>query len=166
MDNDRPAPSATRIAIGFACLFLLYQSAEGVGDRLLHSFPAQAGLMLACVVAAWPVSRWLGFRGLDAFALPLRARALAWLPPLLVLAFALKAAALQAGLALGIYAPDATSAIDRWRVGGGAADAAAVHLRAVDRRGHPHARLPLPRRRDPLAAGRRFRGGQQPALCR
>lgn len=84
MDNDRPAPSATRFAIGFACLFLLYQSAEGVGDRLLHSFPAQAGLMLACVVAAWPVSRWLGFRGLDAFALPLRAWTLAWLPPLLV----------------------------------------------------------------------------------
>lgn len=109
MDNDRPAPSATRIAIGFVCLFLLYQSAEGVGDRLLHSFPAQAGLMLACVVAAWPVSRWLGFRGLDAFALPLRARTLAWLPPLLVLAFALKAGALQAGLALGIYAPDATN---------------------------------------------------------
>lgn len=109
MDNDRPATSATRIAIGFVCLFLLYQSAEGVGDRLLHSFPAQAGLMLACVVAAWPVSRWLGFRGLDAFALPLRARTLAWLPPLLVLAFALKAGALQAGLALGIYAPDATN---------------------------------------------------------
>lgn len=110
MDTDRPTRSAARIAIGFACLFLLYQSAEGVGDRLLHSFPAQAGLMLACLVAAWPVSRWLGFRGLGAFALPLRGRALAWLPPLLALAFALKAAALQVGLALGIYAPDSAGA--------------------------------------------------------
>lgn len=110
MDNQHPAPSATRVAIGFACLFLLYQSAEGVGGRLLQSFPIQAGLMLACVAAAWPVSRWLGFRGLSAFALPLQSRALAWLPPLLVLAFALKAAALQAGLALGVYVADAATA--------------------------------------------------------
>lgn len=103
-----PAPSITRAVIGFACLFLLYQSAEGVGDRLLQSFPVQAGLMMACLIAAWPVSRWLGFRGLAAFALPLQSRALAWVLPLLVLALALKAAALQAGLALGTHLPDAT----------------------------------------------------------
>ena len=106
MDTSRPTPPTARIALGFALLFVLYQSAEGVGDRVLHSFPAQAGLMLACVLAAWPVSRWLGYRGLDAFALPMRGRALAWLVPLLALAFGLKGAALQAGLALGIYLPD------------------------------------------------------------
>lgn len=110
MDTPRTAASPLRIVPGFTLLFLLYQSAEGVGDRLLHSFPAQAALMLACVVAAWPVSRWLGFRGLEAFALPLRGRALAWLPPLLALAFALKIVALQAGLALGIYLPDPAAA--------------------------------------------------------
>lgn len=110
MDRLHSAPSVTRAAIGFACLFLLYQSAEGVGGRLLQTFPVQAGLMLACLAAAWPVSRSLGFRGLSAFALPLQSRALAWLPPLLVLAFALKAAALQAGLALGIYATEPAAA--------------------------------------------------------
>lgn len=110
MTTPRTAASPLRTVLGFTLLFLLYQSAEGVGDRLLHSFPAQAALMLACVVAAWPVSRWLGFRGLEAFALPQRGRALAWLPPLLALAFALKIVALQAGLALGIYLPDPAAA--------------------------------------------------------
>lgn len=103
-------PSRVRIALGFLCLFLLYQSAEGVGQRLLHSFPAQAGLMLACVLMAWPVSRWLGFRGLQAYALPWRLHAMAWLPPFLLLAAGLKAAALYGGEALGVYAPDAHAA--------------------------------------------------------
>ena len=106
MDTPRSTRSTARSALGFALLFLLYQSAEGIGDRMLHSFSAQAGLMLACVLAAWPVSRWLGYRGLEAFALPMRGRDLIWLVPLLVLAFGLKGAALQAGLALGIYQPD------------------------------------------------------------
>lgn len=41
-----------RAGIVFALLFVLYQSAEGVGGRLLHSFAAQALLMLACVPAS------------------------------------------------------------------------------------------------------------------
>ena len=52
-----------RAGIVFALLFVLYQSAEGVGQRLLHSFSVQAALMVACVLAAWPLSRWLGWRG-------------------------------------------------------------------------------------------------------
>ncbi|MCL6619518.1 CPBP family intramembrane glutamic endopeptidase [Thermomonas hydrothermalis] len=106
MDTPRSARSTARSALGFVLLLLLYQSAEGIGDRMLHSFFAQAGLMLACVLAAWPVSRWLGYRGLEAFALPMRGRDLIWLVLLLVLAFGLKGAALQAGLTLGIYQPD------------------------------------------------------------
>lgn len=110
MDTPRPARSTARSALGFVLLFLLYQSAEGIGDRMLHSFFAQAGLMLACVLSAWPVSRWLGYRGLEAFALPMRGRDLIWLVLLLVLAFGLKGAALQAGLTLGIYQPDPAGA--------------------------------------------------------
>ena len=49
-----------RAGIVFALLFVLYQSAEGVGGRLLHSEMVQSTLMVACVVAAWPLSRWLG----------------------------------------------------------------------------------------------------------
>ena len=103
------APTRMRAALGFLCLFLLYQSAEGIGQRLLHSFPIQAGLMLACVLAAWPVSRWLGFRGLRAYSLPWRPGAMAWLPAFLLLAVGLKLAALHAGMALGIYATDGTA---------------------------------------------------------
>jgi len=106
-----PAMSAAaaprrRVILGFLCLFLLYQSAEGVGQRLLHNFPVQAGLMLACVLMAWPISRWLGFRGMQAYSLSWRAHAMTWLPPFLLLAIGLKAAALYGCQAIGVYAPD------------------------------------------------------------
>lgn len=48
-----------RAGIVFVLLFVLYQSAEGVGGRLLHSFAVQASLMLACVLVAWLLSRRL-----------------------------------------------------------------------------------------------------------
>lgn len=88
----------------FAILFALYQSAEGVGDLLLHSFAVQAALMTAMVLAAWPVGRWLlGARGYDAYALEPRRGALAWLIGGGTLAIAAKAAALAVGLRLGAY---------------------------------------------------------------
>lgn len=95
----------TRAAIAFVVLFVLYQSAEGIGDRVLHSFAAQATLMTACVVAAWPLSRWLGYRGYGAWALDARAGSLGWLGLGLLLALAAKALALWTGLRLGIYVP-------------------------------------------------------------
>ena len=61
-----------RAATAFAILFVLYQAAEGIGGRLLGSFTVQAALMVAVVVAAWPLGRWLGFRGYDAYALEWR----------------------------------------------------------------------------------------------
>ena len=97
----------TRAAVAFVVLFVLYQSAEGIGARLLGSFAVQAGLMLACVLAAWPLSRWLGYRGYGAWALEIDARAASWLGAGLLLAFAAKAAALWVGLRSGIYAPSA-----------------------------------------------------------
>lgn len=93
----------TRAAIAFVVLFALYQSAEGIGDRVLHSFAAQATLMTACVVAAWPLSRWLGHRGYGAWALDARKRSLGWLGVGLVLALSAKAIALWIGVRMGIY---------------------------------------------------------------
>jgi hypothetical protein len=52
-----------RAGVVFALLFVLFQGAEGIGARALHSAAVQAVLMVACVVAAWPLSRWLGYRG-------------------------------------------------------------------------------------------------------
>jgi membrane protease YdiL (CAAX protease family) len=93
----------TRAAIAFVVLFVLYQSAEGIGDRVLHSFAVQATLMAACVVAAWPLSRWLGYRGYGAWALDARARSFGWLAVGLALALSAKAIALWIGVRLGIY---------------------------------------------------------------
>lgn len=93
----------TRVVIAFAVLFALYQSAEGIGGRVLGSFAVQAGLMLACALAAWPLSRWLGYRGLGAWALEFNRRAFAWLGMGLLLAIAAKSAALWIGLRTGIY---------------------------------------------------------------
>jgi hypothetical protein len=90
-----------------AVLFVLYQSAEGVGQLLLHSFALQASLMVACVFAAWPLSRWLGYRGYQAYALQGRRYWLVWLLGGIVLALLAKALALVTGLHMGVYAEDA-----------------------------------------------------------
>lgn len=93
-----------RFWAGFAILFLLYQSAEGVGARLMGSFAVQAGLMVLCVAAAWPVGRYvLGRRGWDAYALERQAGALRWLVAGLLLSFVAKAIALAAGVRIGAY---------------------------------------------------------------
>jgi membrane protease YdiL (CAAX protease family) len=96
-------PQRARAAIAFVVLFVLYQSAEGIGDRILHSFAAQATLMSACVLAAWPLSRWLGFRGYGAWALDARPASFGWLGAGLALALSAKALALWIGVRAGIY---------------------------------------------------------------
>lgn len=102
--GNRKAPRG-RAVIAFAVLFVLYQSAEGIGQRLLHSFPLQATLMIACVLAAWPLSRWLGWRGYGAYALDRRSSSLAWLAFGLLVALIANALAILVGERLGIYAP-------------------------------------------------------------
>jgi len=97
-------PSSFRVLIAFVILFALYQSAEGLGARLLGSFAVQAVLMIAMVLAAWPVGRWLGYRGYDAYGLDLRGRSFRLLVAMLLLAVAAKGIAILAGLHGGIYA--------------------------------------------------------------
>lgn len=95
--------SAARLGLAFLVLFAIYQSAEGLGARLLHSFPVQAGLMVAAVLLAWPIGRWLGYRGYDAYGLDLKPRSFALLGAMLALAFAAKAVAIAWGVDQGIY---------------------------------------------------------------
>lgn len=94
-----------RAALGFLILFGLYQSAEGLGRHVLGSFPLQAGLMLLCLLAAWPVGRFvLRRRGFDAYALEWRTSVPFWLAGGLLLALVTKLLALAIGSGLGAYA--------------------------------------------------------------
>ena len=104
MDSRFFSVSTARAAFAFFILFALYQSAEGVGARLLHSPIVQDVLMVAAVVAAWPVGRWLlHWRGYAAFALEWQRRAPLWLGAGLALSFLGKAAAIAIGLRIGAY---------------------------------------------------------------
>jgi membrane protease YdiL (CAAX protease family) len=102
-----------RVAISLAVLFVLYQSAQGIGEMWLHSFAVQAFLMSACVLVAWPLSRWLGYRGYGAYALGGGAGLRWWLPGGLLLAVLAKFATVWAGLHLGIYTAHAPGAAMR-----------------------------------------------------
>ncbi len=95
-----------RVPLAFVILWLLYQAAEGVGARWLHSYPVQAGLMSACVVLAWPLSRWLGYRGYAAYALVGGNGLRWWFPGGLLLAVLAKFIAVWIGLRSGAYAAD------------------------------------------------------------
>lgn len=98
--------SRWRSATVFLLLFALYQSAEGIGGHVLHSVPVQAALMVACVAVAWPLSRWLGYRGYEAYGLHQRHHWLGWLGGTLALAVLAKAFALAVGLRLEVYSLD------------------------------------------------------------
>jgi membrane protease YdiL (CAAX protease family) len=106
--NDR-----RRIALAFALLFVLYQAAEGIGARLIGSVAVQAAFLLAMLGAAWPLGRWLGFRGYEAYALEWRRTAPLLLAGGLALALLMKYVAVCVGMALNVYAaraPEATPA--------------------------------------------------------
>lgn len=95
----------TRAILAFIVIWALYQSAEGIGARWLHNFPLRDGLMIASVLVAWPLSRWLGWRGYAAYALAGNGW-WRWLPAWMTLAVAMKFAAVAAGLSLGAYVAD------------------------------------------------------------
>lgn len=97
-------PSAAKRAAVFVILFALYQSAEGVGARLLGNGLVANALMLSTLVAAPLLSRWLGFGWLGAYGLELK-RGVGWLVLAgLPAAGMAKAIAVLVGVQLGIYA--------------------------------------------------------------
>lgn len=96
--------SRLRTVAGFVILFLLYQSSEAIGARLLHNNVLAASLMAAAFIAAWPVGRGLGYKGFDAYALSLKWPALRLLTGGLLLMGAVRLAAVFWGLNSGVYA--------------------------------------------------------------
>lgn len=96
--------STVRVALAFLILFALYQSAEGIGARLLHNDVVQDILMISAVVVAWPVGRWLlRYRGYAAYALEWQSRVPILLGGGLVLSLLGKTAAIAVGLKIGAY---------------------------------------------------------------
>jgi membrane protease YdiL (CAAX protease family) len=91
------------MTLAFAILFVLYQLPEGLGQRVLHSFPAVVVLTLMFLPTAWMLGRWLGFRGLDAWYLGLRPGWALLLAAAFAFALLTKTAALAAGAAGGVY---------------------------------------------------------------
>lgn len=91
-----------RVVAAFVLLFVLYQSAEGIGGRLLNSVPVQSALMLAAFAALWPLAWWIGRRGLGVYGLDGGAAALRSLLTGLMLTHLGKGAAIAAAVALGL----------------------------------------------------------------
>jgi membrane protease YdiL (CAAX protease family) len=58
-----------RVLAAFAAMFVLYQAAEGLQTVIAPGNPLGPILMLAALLVAWPLGRWLGWRGYDAYGL-------------------------------------------------------------------------------------------------
>lgn len=95
--------SPMRVAVGFALLFITYQAAEAMQTWPPVRSQWGAAVMVLALLIGWPVGRWLGWRGYDAYALDLRPRSFALLGGGFVLALLAKGAALWIGLAIGAY---------------------------------------------------------------
>src|ERR1051325_5705230 len=92
-----------REVIGFSILLIAYQAPEGVGQRLLQSFPAQAALLLLFFPIAFAVGRRLRGSVARAYALELSRRRIGQLAAMLLLALGAKALALGIGAAADVY---------------------------------------------------------------
>jgi uncharacterized protein len=103
-DTPQPRPdlSWSRVIAVFTLLFVLYQASEFLQTRFAPGHVAGPALMLAMLLMAWPLGRWLGWRGYDAYALDLRAASLLLLLAGLAVAVAAKVLTLVVGKQLGI----------------------------------------------------------------
>lgn len=101
--DPAPAPGWPRILIAFAILFAVYQASEGLQTVFMPTSPVGPVLMLLALLLAWPLGRWLGWRGYDAYGLDLRASSFRLLGAGVLLAALAKFASMGAGVALGAY---------------------------------------------------------------
>jgi membrane protease YdiL (CAAX protease family) len=59
------------VLVAFAAMFAVYQASEGLQTVIAPGNPLGPALMLVALLIAWPLGRWLGWRGYDAFGLEL-----------------------------------------------------------------------------------------------
>ncbi|QDE40663.1 CPBP family intramembrane metalloprotease [Luteibacter pinisoli] len=98
-----PAVDRKRVVIAFVVLCALYNLGEGIGGHVFHSLAIVGACLVAMLAAAWPLGRWLGFKGYDAYALEWRRSTFLLLSGGLVMALLLKYTAVCVGMALGVY---------------------------------------------------------------
>lgn len=99
-----PAVDRKRVVIAFVVLCALYHGAEGLGGHVFHSLALSGTFLVAMLAVAWPLARWLGFKGYDAYALEWRRSTPVLLSGGLVLALLLKYVAVCVGMGLGVFA--------------------------------------------------------------
>lgn len=104
-----PRPGWGRILAAFALLFVVYQTAEGLQTVFAPGNPLGPALMVAAALLAWPVGRWLGWRGYDAFGLDASPASVPLLCGGLLIAFLAKLASLSAGFGAGLVVPSASA---------------------------------------------------------
>lgn len=109
MTSDRPVRATPlRVATAFVLIFVVYQAAEGLQTVIAPGNPVGPLLMLSSLLLAWPIGRWLGWRGYDAYLLDWRAASFALLAAGMALALLAKFATLAVALRIGAYIPDGT----------------------------------------------------------
>jgi membrane protease YdiL (CAAX protease family) len=101
-------PSWPQVLAGFALMFVLYQAAEGLQTVIAPGNPAGPALMLAALLLAWPIGRWLGGRGYDRFGLSLTPGWWAMVIGGILLAALARLASLALGLEIGVFAVSGT----------------------------------------------------------
>nr|WP_166181018.1 type II CAAX endopeptidase family protein [Altererythrobacter segetis] len=105
----RERANIARIGIAFVLLFAVYQISEGLQTIIAPASPAGPALMVLTLLLAWPLGRWLGWRGYDAYGLDLQSRSFAILGAGMLIAAVAFLTSRSLGTAMGIYS--ATSAV-------------------------------------------------------
>jgi len=98
-----PAVDRKRVVIAFIVLLVLYHAAEGLGGHVFHSLLVSGIFLVAMLAVAWPLGRWLGFKGYDAYALEWRRSTPLLLCGGLVLSLLLKYVSVCVGMGLGVF---------------------------------------------------------------
>jgi len=107
--NERA--NVARTTVAFVLLFGVYQASEGLQTIFARTSFLGPALMILAMLLAWPLGRWLGWRGYDAYGLDLQPRSFALLGAGMLIASLAFLGSRSLGTALGFYsAPSGAAA--------------------------------------------------------
>lgn len=102
--------SIARVTTAFGVIFAVYQTSEGLQTVFAPTSLFGPVLMILALLIAWPLGRWLGWRGYDAYGLDLRSRSLGLLAGGMLIASLAFLASRSLGTAMGLYSAPAALA--------------------------------------------------------